>query len=297
MWYLTILVSIVCVIFIILYLYTRRILKSLYEELHYTVQEKSNFTLFTSAMNNHYEKKIIQEMNQIQEQMQHALQGYQKNENEIKKMITNISHDIRTPLTSIQGYLEMMEMSQDPIEIKRYYTIIKNRLDDVTTMLNEFFIYTKIQCSDATLPRKESVVYPLLCTYLLNYMDLLKEHQLAPEVICEDESIKAMLDEESFRRICTNLIVNTARYGTKPFRIYVRQKDDMVYIQFENKVESTSLDVERMFDRFYKGNDVRTQKGSGLGLAIVKELCERMQGGIHAELIEDILRITLTLHA
>lgn len=289
------LLGLCCAILLFLYIMLKKECKSLYDQLDYTLKEGSTFTLFTQS-SDHMMRNIMQKINEMKNEMLKEQHFHVKQEKEIQDMITNISHDIRTPLTSIQGYLEMMQFSEERKDRERYYEIIKNRLNDLEAMLDEFFLYTKLQNSDEVFTLEKQPLYPLICTVLLNYRDLLIQHDLKPEIICEDENIQAMIHEESFRRICMNLLINTIRYGSKPFIIHIKSKDDRVQIIFENSIpDLKNIDVEHMFDRFYKGSEARTQKGSGLGLAIVKELCERMQGNVSAKIEKDVLFIQVEL--
>lgn len=288
-----ILLVVLCVILLFLYVQLRKEIQSVRHQLLYTRKEESSFTLFSTSSNKDM-KEIIEEINGIKNEMLQEKRNHLKNEQDIRDMIANISHDIRTPLTSIQGYLEMMQMSNDPMERERYYDIVGHRLKDLEAMLDEFFLYTKLMNTSEEHSLEIKEVYPLICSSLLSYMELLKEHDLIPEVVCVDETVELALHEESFQRICMNLIMNTVRYGEAPFRIRIQQDKEAVMIIFENKVKTgMSVDTEHMFDRFYKGNDARTQKGSGLGLAIVKELVLRMQGEISSTCSHGMLSIMI----
>ena len=288
-----ILLSVLCMVVLFLYVQLRKEIQSVRHQLLYTRKEESSFTLFSTSSNKDM-KDIIEEVNGIKDEMLLEKRSHLKNEKDIRDMIANISHDIRTPLTSIQGYLEMMQTSKDLIERERYYGIVVHRLNDLEAMLDEFFLYTKLMNTSEEHSLEIKEVYPLICGSLLSYMELLKEHDLIPEVVCEDETIALALHEESFQRICMNLIMNTVRYGEAPFRISIRQDTEAVMIIFENKVKAgMSVDTEHMFDRFYKGNDARTQKGSGLGLAIVKELVLRMHGEVSSTCANGMLRIVI----
>lgn len=289
------LLGFICAILLFLYITLKKECKSLYDQLDYTLKEGSTFTLFTNS-SDPMMRNIMKKINEVKNEMLKEQHLHTKQEKEIQDMITNISHDIRTPLTSIQGYLEMMQYSEDIEDRQRYYEIIKHRLDDLEAMLDEFFLYTKLQNSDEIFTLEKQPVYPLVCMVLLNYRDLLIQHDLTPKIICEDESVTAMIHEESFRRICMNLIINTIRYGSKPFVIHIKSQNDKIQIIFENSIHDLkNIDVEHMFDRFYKGSEARTQKGSGLGLAIVKELSERMQGNVSAQMKKDVLSIQMEL--
>lgn len=288
-----ILMSVLCVVFLFLYVQLRKEIQSVRHQLLYTRKEESSFTLFSTSSNKDM-KDIIAEVNGIKDEMLLEKRNHLKNEKDIRDMIANISHDIRTPLTSIQGYLEMMQTSNDPMERERYNTIVVHRLKDLEAMLDEFFLYTKLMNTSEEHSLEIKEVYPLICGSLLSYMELLKEHELIPEVICEDETIELALHEESFQRICMNLIMNAIRYGEAPFCISIKQDKEAVMITFENKVKAgMTIDTEHMFDRFYKGNDARTQKGSGLGLAIVKELVMRMHGEVSSTCTNGMLQIVI----
>lgn len=292
---LIVIVCILCAVFLFLYLQLRSELRQLHKQLAYTRKEDAQFTLFTTS-SNLVMAQVIDEVNQLKHQRQSEKNAYLKNELEVQDMITNISHDIRTPLTSIQGYVEMVAISEDSDERNRYFEIITNRLHDLESMLDEFFLYTRLINSNEVLEVHSLAVYPFLCNTLLNYMDMINTQHLEPQIQCENEAVCVLAHEESLRRICTNLIMNTIRYGKAPFVIRVEEQTSAITIQFSNHVNAGDfVDVEHMFDRFYKGDRARTQKGSGLGLAIVKELSQRMQGSVEAKLHGDVLQVILKL--
>ncbi|MGX8833158.1 sensor histidine kinase [Amedibacillus sp. YH-ame6] len=293
--YLVIILTVLLFISLFLYLQLRKEVKEVAKQLRYTRDEKSSFHFFTTS-SDRYMKEIVEEVNIIREENQKNKCGFLDSERKSEEMIANISHDIRTPLTSIQGYVEMMQTSNDATERERYYQIVTNRLHDLETMLDEFFVYTKLINMHEDLIMEEKAIYPILCKSLLNYIDLLKANELEPEVICEDESICTLVHEESLQRICMNLIINTIRYGKAPYRIELKRKENEIELVFNNTCgRGEEIDTQHMFDRFYKGNQARTQKGSGLGLAIVSELTQRMNGSCEASYKEDVLSITIHL--
>ena len=281
-------------ILLFLYIRLRQDIRELLRQLTYARKESSTFTFYITT-SHHSMKQLAKELNLLKEEMQLRYGEYVRHEKNVQDMMTNISHDIRTPLTSIQGYLEMLKSCDDKEIENRYFHIVENRLHDLEVMLDEFFLYTKITSGEQKLALHQTQVYPLVCSSLLSYMDLLKEHDLAVEVQCSEEGISALLHEESFRRICTNLIMNTIRYGKAPFRIRIQREDTIVVISFENEVLADHLEVSHLFDRFYKGDQARNQLGNGLGLAIVKELSEAMQGEVSACLIQQTLQINIRL--
>lgn len=287
----------IVLLFIVLFLYVqlRKDVKEVARQLRYTRQEESSFQFFTSSSDKNM-KMIIEEVNFMREENQQSKSSYLDHERQTQNMIANISHDIRTPLTSIQGYMEMMEQADAFHERQRYHHIVTNRLHDLETMLDEFFVYTKLMSTREELPLEPKALYPIVCKSLLNYIDLLKAHEIEPMVICADEGITAQVHEESLQRICMNLIINTIRYGTSPYRIEVKKEDHHAILIFQNRCsQDTLIDTEHMFDRFYKGDKARTQKGSGLGLAIVAETLQRLHGSVEALYEDNELSIRIQL--
>lgn len=289
-------ISIMSIIFLLLYVQLKREVQTFYKQLRYMREENSQFKLYSTS-SNHCMQGVIYEVNLLKDRKQEEKNNYLKSEKDIRDMIANISHDIRTPLTSIQGYVEMMLHCDGMEEKERYHQIVSTRLQDLETMLDEFFLYTKLMNSSNDTILEEKELYPLLCSTLLNYVDLLKEHQLEPMIICDDEALCAYIHEDSFKRLCMNLVMNVVRYGKAPFTIQIkRHKDkDMVDLCFSNQLIHHDVAVEHLFDRFYKADRTRNQKGSGLGLAIVKELVQRMQGDVYAEIENGCLQVHVIL--
>ena len=210
-----------------------------------------------------------------------------------KEMLAGISHDIRTPLTSISGYIEMLEHA-DAGEQQRYLHIITARLRDMEELLDTFFVYARLQASEEEIECRRQPIYPLLCESVLSYYAQLQEKGIAPQMICADEQVQGVVEEASLHRIFQNLIVNVIRYGADPFTIQLYPQDDRLLCIFSNACIE-SFDVHAIFQRFYKGDAARNTKGSGLGMAIVKELCEQMDIEVQAEKREEQLTITLRI--
>ncbi|MDD3049101.1 MAG: HAMP domain-containing sensor histidine kinase [Bacilli bacterium] len=292
-----VIIVLVMLLFILFFLYIqlRSDVKEIEKQLRYRREEQSSFQFFTTSSDK-IMKAIVTEVNIMREENQHNRCNYLDSKRQMQNMIANISHDIRTPLTSIQGYVEMMQSSNQWDERIRYYKVITNRLHDLEIMLDEFFVYTKLMSTNEELVLESKAIYPIVCKSLLSYIDLLKTYDLEPSVICEDENICAAIHEDSLHRICMNLIINTIRYGKKPYHILLKREGEHIAIIFENECrKGIEIDTKYIFDRFCKGNQVKTQNSSGLGLAIVAELTQRMHGSAEAELKENILSIKISL--
>ncbi|MBD5106242.1 MAG: HAMP domain-containing histidine kinase [Lachnospiraceae bacterium] len=210
-----------------------------------------------------------------------------KRENKIyRESITSISHDIRTPLTSAKGYLQMLQKGSMKEEKKlEYIKIVEQRLDHVTDMLNQLFEYARIEAGEMELEPEIFQVGNLFAeTISMFYEDFLKKN-CQPEVIITQKSCKIRADKHAFVRIIENLIKNALVHGTGEYRLSLTQEKNMVKILVSNLTDSIEeKDMDKIFDRFYTTDQSRSRKTTGLGLAIVKRFTVQMGGTVKADL-------------
>lgn len=231
-------------------------------------------------------------LNQLLRQQGREQRQYMQAEKQLKQNITSLAHDIRTPLTSAAGYVQLAQECREPARQERYLQIASERMQELSDMLEELFLYTKLTGEEFIPNLSELQVLPLLSECLVGFYGQFEEKGCEPEVEFEFESVRILADEECLRRIFHNLIQNALLHGTGGITIRQSGKN----LIFENRVSETSRpDPERIFERFYKADAARRKGSSGLGLFIVRELAERMGGSVRAELEGEKLRITLAL--
>jgi len=203
-----------------------------------------------------------------------------------RESITSISHDIRTPLTSAKGYLQMLQ-KQNVTEEKRkeYLNIVEKRLDHVTDMLDQLFEYTRIEAGEMELALEELNAANLFAeTISLFYTDFM-ERGCEPEVYLEKEPCKIYADRHAFARITENLIKNAMVHGTGGYQFSLVKENEWACILISNLTDSIEKgDVDKIFDRFYTTDRSRSRKTTGLGLAIVKRFTEVLGGRVKADL-------------
>lgn len=216
---------------------------------------------------------------------------HERSQKQLKKTISNIAHDIRTPLTSAAGYLQMLEDCEDPDTRKRYTSIIQSRLSELKDMLEELFLYTKLTNDDFTLECSPTPVFPVLCDCMVGLYHAFDERGIEPDVRFDDESLCILALPESLGRIFRNLIHNALLHGSGGLKITQHEN----VITFLNPVEDpSSIDPDQIFERFYKADTSRKKGSSGLGLAIVNELMKRMGGSASVQITDNHFVITLT---
>ena len=220
---------------------------------------------------------------------------YERAEKQLKQNITNLAHDIRTPLTGASGYLQLARECEDAAKRDHYLSAADRRMAELTDMLDKLFLYTKLVNDNFTFPgenMKKLQVLPLLSDCLLSFYTEFEELKTSPEVRFDSEGFRVTADEDALRRIFMNLLQNALLHGAGG--LTVTQKADSGCLIFENPVpEDITLDVSQIFDLFYKADTARWKGSSGLGMFIVRELMRRMGGDVDAELDGNMLRIIL----
>lgn len=215
-----------------------------------------------------------------------------KKEAMLKDMILNISHDLRTPLTAIMGYIQLLQESDMGEEEQKYVNIIMGKSKDLSQLVSDFYELSMIESAGIEPLYQEIDLVETLTNHLLSYADLLEARQIEPEIIKDNSIVNISADELMLKRVFNNLIANAIKYSKKTLKIYI-ETNDFVKVTFENDIVETSLDVNKIFDKFYTGNSARMNGNTGLGLYIAKELMNKMGGEIFAKLNEDKLQIIL----
>lgn len=221
---------------------------------------------------------------------------------ELQYTMAAVSHDIRTPLTGAAGYLELLRETDDPQKRREYQGIIARRLSDLSTLLDELFLYTRMagEEGEKNLPRAAVPLYPALCEALAALYPKLEAAGVEPQLDFQDEALTVRANHEALGRVFRNLILNAAQHGQGPLQIKVAERvKGKICIDFTNAApEAKNLDPAHLFDRFWRADKARgAQKstGAGLGLSIVRQLTEKMGGTADAALQDGSLTITVSL--
>ena len=214
----------------------------------------------------------------------------EENKRDLRRGLTYLSHDIRTPLSGAQGYAQLLADEQDETERARYLDVVERRLDDVSGLLDQLYAYAQVQDPDYRIERERVDVSQVLVESLASLYAPFKERGWTPDIQLADEPLIVLSDEDSLGRIFRNLVVNALRYGSEAPRIV----QEGTAITFSNRVANPeAIDAERLFERFYQGDAARAGEGSGLGLAIVGQLAKALDIKLAARLEGDVLSISL----
>lgn len=204
---------------------------------------------------------------------------FEQGDNELKTAITNISHDIRTPLTAINGYLKLLEKEQKSQEAEEYLRIITERTEAMKALADELFEYSVIVSKKEDSKAEEVHINRLLEESITAMYGALTEKGITPEIDITDRKIVRITDKEALARVFSNILSNVIKYSEGDLSV---KMDSDGLIGFSNLAPAlTETEVERLFDRFYTVTDARAS--TGLGLSIAKTLATRAGADISAE--------------
>ncbi|SFB15559.1 Histidine kinase-, DNA gyrase B-, and HSP90-like ATPase [Lentibacillus halodurans] len=214
-------------------------------------------------------------------------------ENELKQAVANMSHDLRTPLTSILGYIQMAESNEVPeVERKEYISIAKNRAKRLETLLNDFFELSVIESADYQLQSEKFNMKNLTIDVLMRFYDRFNDKNMEPIINMPEHDVFITTDKSAATRVMENLILNAISHSSGNVAVMLEEKESAVRLMVQNEAHTlTEKDVELLFDRFYMADQSRSGKNTGLGLSIVKSLMEKMNGTITGELKDGQLKI------
>lgn len=215
-------------------------------------------------------------------------QRYQQGDLELKEAVTNISHDLRTPLTAIHGYLDLLEQEDKSETVQRYLSQIQNRTEVLKNLTEELFRYSVVTSSQTLKPERIDVVQ-VLEESLLSFYGVMQEKQIQPKIELPEEPVYRELDKGALNRVFSNIISNAIKYTDGDLSVVM---DTDGTITFSNGAKSlNAVTVGRLFDRFYTVEASRNS--TGLGLSIARVLVERMDGSISAQYQDGTLHIAI----
>ena len=217
-------------------------------------------------------------LNELLELRQEERAVYHRKEQELRQQIANVSHDLRTPLTSILGYLQLLEgEGLSPGKRVEYLSVIEGRARTLQTFIAAFYDLSRIEGGELPLERDKVDLGRALSDQLAAAYEQIEESGLVMEVDIAPDMPPVWADGGAVTRIFSNLLTNALRHGEDTLAVKLYREGNAVVSAFSNRADGlTAEDAAHVFERFYTADKMRTGQSTGLGLAIVKALAERM---------------------
>lgn len=236
----------------------------------------------------HALRKLLIEINRVLDGLQQSQVHYQQKELAIRKMLANISHDLKTPLTVVLGYVETLQHEQlrrDQSNVEPRLSKIRDKTTELLDLIHQFFDLARLEAGDQELDMQKIQLNEICKERLLSFYDLIQSEQLQVDLDISDQPLYVLADRNSLERILDNLIANAIRYGKDGKLVGLRLYDEAnnVHVEVWDKGSGISeRDKDKVFERSYTLDDSRNKQypGSGLGLTICKRLMEQMGGEI-----------------
>jgi len=286
----SLIIALVSVIMLISY---RRQVKNICRQLAFIGNHNSNM-IITQNIDSTDINELIEQINTLLECQKKQRIDYQFKDSNLKEIITNLSHDIRTPLTSLDGYFQLLAESDTKSDRERYTAIIKGRIKSLKEMLDELFTYTKLQNDSYKLDVTPHNINKLFCDTIFSFYDDFKERNIEPDIQITNEQLSVICNDAALKRVLQNIIKNGLEHSQSQIEISLQRVNSKAIIKFKNRyINSEYIDIEQIFDRFYKADKARSNTSTGLGLAIAKGLVIKMGGDISANLEDGTFQIVL----
>jgi signal transduction histidine kinase len=248
--------------------------------------------------------RVALSINAMTERLDRQIQRERKIEKSKMDLITGVSHDLRTPLTSIIGYLDLLRTSsfQDQNEYERFVQNTYSKAIHLKKLIDDLFEYTRFTSSSIKLNLKQIDVHQLLDQMIFEFEPIAQENRASIDKDLGNTAVVTAIDSEKFARAIDNLLMNALKYSIKPgiIRISMKTDEQFFYITVENEGTPITKDQEeKLFERFYKGDHSRRiediQTGSGLGLSITRSIVELHEGTVALAHNEGIFVFIITV--
>lgn len=279
------------VLVLVVYLLSlRRAIREVADELDEKLQTDTN-TLIAISTGDRAVRALAARINTQLRALRRERLRLQNGDAQLKAAVTNVSHDLRTPLTAICGYLDLLEQEPHSENSRRYLAVIRERTETMRTLTEELLQYSVVTSAPDALNRKPVSVNDILEQSLAGFYGVFSGRGIAPVIQMPEQPVIRTLDAAALRRVFGNILSNAAKYSDGDLTVSLTPEGTVTFTNHAHGLGR--VQAERLFDRFFT---VESANGStGLGLSIARQLTEKMGGHISAEYEDESLCVRVTL--
>lgn len=264
--------------------------KEIEEEFAHRLVTDTN-TLIGISTNDRYMCNLANAINIQLRKLRMERQRFQQGDEELKNAVTNISHDLRTPLTAICGYMDLLEQEEKSEAAGRYVEIIKNRIGILKQLTEELFRYSVIVAEKKRVVKEPVVINGILEESIASFYTMLNGRGITPDIQMPGNKVVRNLDSSALSRVFANILNNAVKYSDGDLKITLLETGEIIFINTASLLNE--IQVGKLFDRFYTVEAAR--ESTGLGLSIARTLMEQMGGTIWAKYEDSKLYICILL--
>ena len=280
---LCVILIIIIIVLIIKIVLLHNAINEIYEEMdaRQTMEEKmfmDTNTLITVSSSDRHIRRLAAKLNVQLRLLRKERRRLQTGDRELKDSITNISHDLRTPLTAICGYLDLLAKEDKSEAVTRYLSIIENRTEALKQLTEELFRYSVITSTTNEIRLENVNLNGALEEGIASCYAALMERGITPDIQITEKKIYRRLDLAALSRLFNNILNNVIKYSDGDLEIIMLDTGEIIFTNTASQLDK--VQIEKLFDRFYTVESAK--KSTGLGLSIAKILTEQMNGEINA---------------
>ena len=281
----------ITILYLLIKLYLmKKSLKEIEISLKQILKEDTNNLISISTSDKDI-RKIAQILNKNLQDLRKQKLQYQNGNQELKRTITNISHDLRTPLTAIKGYIDLIKEENSNNKNEKYIKIIEKKSNELVELTEQLFDFSKTLDMNIEINKENCCINEILEETLVDYYTIFKVKNIKPEILLCEEKVYRMVNKASIVRIFENILSNILKYSNNNFKVELKNSGKIIFSNKATNLDETT--VQKIFDRYFTVENAK--KATGLGLSIAKQLVELNNGTINAKYIKDILIIEIEL--
>lgn len=268
-------------------------LKSLRDQMTYINREDKTNKRLSLGFHGFFLDSLVSQINKYIDKGKAREEELSYEKEKIKNQITSISHDLRTPLTSIVGYLDLLEKTKDSKEYHAYMETLKKKTQSLQKLVVDFYDISLLEDKNYQIDLEDLAPSMVLEDKIMEYYKDIEDKGIKLEIDIENSDLISS-NSQALSRVYSNLLSNIKNHGCECAKIVHKKEGDQIETIFSNKIPAEEdLDLDRLFEKFYTGQKSRNKGSSGIGMYASKVILEKMGHDISADLDGDLLTITI----